>query len=72
MAGVIRLQKRIAARMSAGASLDEVEEALIEPAHLRQDQKSALCLYAWSFTDQGTQLEQASKYVLQVAEVGAD
>jgi hypothetical protein len=72
MAGVLGLQERIAARMSGGASLDEVEEGLIDPARLRQDQKSALWLYAWSMTDRRMQLEQANKYVLQVAEVGAD
>lgn len=72
MAGVIRLKDRIAARMSRGATLDEVEERLIEPAPLRADQKSALWLYAWSLTDQNLQRQQANQYVLQVAEAGAD
>jgi hypothetical protein len=72
MTGVIRLQERIAARMSCGASLDEVEEKLIDPSGLQAEQKSALWLYAWAFTDQRLQLEQANKYVLQVAEAGAD
>jgi hypothetical protein len=70
--GVIRLKERIAARMSRGASLDEVEEKLIDPAPLRADQKSALWLYAWSMTDQQLQRQQANRYLLQVAEAGAD
>jgi hypothetical protein len=64
---VTGLQEVIAAMMSGGASLDTVEERVIEPSALEPDQKSALWLYAWSFTDQLEQRRQATKYLMAVS-----
>lgn len=45
--------------MEAGASLDKVEEEIIEPSDLSDDQKAALWLYAWSHLSAGEQRLQA-------------
>lgn len=43
-----RLVAEIASRMRSGASLVEVEDAVISPSALDSDRKAALWLYAWS------------------------
>jgi phytoene/squalene synthetase len=58
VAGVVRLQERVAALMSCGASLDRVEDEIIDPSDLSADQKAALWLYAWSFMEGREQREQ--------------
>jgi hypothetical protein len=54
-----QLQHLIGREMAAGASLDEVEEEIIEPSDLSDDQKSALWLYAWSYLSAAEQRTQA-------------
>ena len=46
--GVLELQQRIRRRMRRGDSLHDVEDQIIDPAHLDPDQKAVLWLYAWS------------------------
>jgi hypothetical protein len=43
-----RLVADVASRMASGASLTEVEDAVIDPSDLDGDRKAALWLYAWS------------------------
>ncbi len=44
-------RERVAQAVGDGASLDEVEEALIEPAPLPPELRDALWLYAWGLTE---------------------
>lgn len=40
------LQQQIAFAVQAGANLDEIEQAIIDPAPIDEDQKAAMWLYA--------------------------
>ena len=64
--GIVRLQERIAAMMSSGASLDQVQSEVIDPCELSSDQKAALWLYAWSLMEGREQRSQATRYLLDV------
>jgi hypothetical protein len=63
VAGVVRLQERIAALASCGAPLDRIEEEVIEPSDLGSDQKAALWLYAWSCMEGREQREQPARHL---------
>lgn len=43
---VSRLQRQIARAVRAGVGVDEIEELMIDPAPVDEDQKAALWLYA--------------------------
>jgi hypothetical protein len=43
---VLERQRRIALAVRAGAELDEIEVAIIDPAPVDEEQKAALWLYA--------------------------
>ena len=49
--GAQGVHDRIDGLLSEGASLDRVEAEVIDRCGLRQDEKSALWLYAWSLAD---------------------
>jgi hypothetical protein len=66
VAGVVRLQERIAGMMIGGASLDRVEMEIIDDSQLKDDQKAALWLYAWSFMEGQEQRAQATRYLVGV------
>ncbi len=51
MHGAQRMQDQITGLLSEGASLERVEAEVIERCDLRQDEKSALWLFAWSLAD---------------------
>ena len=51
MASVSRLQPRVATMIRNGASLDEVEQQVIEPSKVGPDREAALWLYAWSLME---------------------
>ena len=59
MTSMFRLQERIAALMGSGLSLDQVEQEVIDPAHISGERKAALWLYAWSVS-QGSARELAN------------
>lgn len=59
--GVLELQKRIRARMRSGDSLEDVEEQIIDPAHLDPDQKAVLWLYAWSLVPRRKQRAEVTR-----------
>jgi hypothetical protein len=42
------LQHEIAAGVTAGMAIDEIEDRLIAPAPLPEDQQAALWLYGWA------------------------
>ncbi len=45
------MQDQITGLLSEGASLERVETEVIDRCGLRQDEKSALWLFAWSLAD---------------------
>ena len=52
------MQTEISGLLSEGASLERVETEVIERCDLRQDEKSALWLYAWSLADRPARPEE--------------
>ena len=53
MGGPIRLwRERVAEAIGEGASLDEVDALLIEPAPLPEELRDALWLYAWGLSEE--------------------
>jgi hypothetical protein len=66
VASVVRLQEKIAVMMRSGASLNRVEDEVIDHSRLNSNQKAALWLYAWSFMDGTTQRHEATSYLLNV------
>jgi len=48
---LVELQRTIAGAVEAGAELDAIENEIINPAPIDEDQKSALWLYAEVLTD---------------------
>jgi hypothetical protein len=51
MTTLMDLRRAIDAGLGSGESLATVEEEIIEPSPLSDDEKSALWLYAWSLAD---------------------
>jgi hypothetical protein len=49
--GIRAWRERVAQAVGDGASLDEVEDELIEPAPLPAELRDALWLYAWGLTE---------------------
>ena len=49
--GIRAWRERVAQAVGDGASLDEVDEELIEPAPLPEELRDALWLYAWGLTE---------------------
>jgi hypothetical protein len=45
------LRERVAEALRSGASLDEIQDELIERAPVRPDQRDALWLYAWGLNE---------------------
>lgn len=58
------MQPRIVAAMAEGATIDDVDEQLIESSDLDGEHKAALWLYAWSFLDHASQRREAIDYLL--------
>jgi hypothetical protein len=44
----VRLRETVAMRATSGESLDAIEDEVIEPSGLPEDQKAALWLYGWA------------------------
>jgi len=61
------LRQEIDAGMRRGESFSRVEEDLIEPSRLSDEEKSALWLYAWSFVDWRAQRREALAHITHVA-----
>jgi hypothetical protein len=64
VAKIVRLQERVAAMMQCGATLDRVEDEVINKSDLTSDQRAALWLYAWSFMKGTEQRARATDYLL--------
>jgi len=68
MRNLSRLQERVATMMLDGASLDSVENEVIERSDLNSEQKAAVWLYAWSFVKAREQRTQAERYLAAVGD----
>ncbi len=53
-------RERVARAVGDGASLDEVERSLIDPAPLPGDLRDALWLYAWGLVERESEDEPAA------------
>jgi hypothetical protein len=53
--GIRILRQQVAQAMDDGASLDDVEQAVIRQAPLSPELRSALWLYAWSLDEREAQ-----------------
>ncbi len=58
--GIRPWRERVAQAVGDGASLEEVEHALIEPAPLPPDLRDALWLYAWGLLERDAEHEPAA------------
>jgi hypothetical protein len=63
MATLVELHREIDARMSRGESFSSVENDVIEPSGLPDDELSALWLYGWSFVDRLAQRREARAHL---------
>jgi hypothetical protein len=54
--------------MRRGDSFSKVEDEVIDPSRLPDDQKSALWLFGWSFVSHSSQRREAE---LHIAQLGA-
>lgn len=61
------LRHEIDAGMRRGESFSTVEDDVIEPSLLSDEEKSALWLYAWSFVDWRAQRREALAHITRVA-----
>jgi hypothetical protein len=57
------LRREIDFRMRCGDSFSRVENDVIEPSLLSEEEKSALWLYGWSFVSHRDQRMQAEAYL---------
>jgi hypothetical protein len=67
MAMPVELVREIDARMRRGESFSSVEDDVIDPSGLSDDQKSALWLYGWSFVESHMQRREACAHLARVA-----
>ena len=68
MTRLTELQRAIDAGMRRGESLSTVEDEIIEPSPLSDEEKSALWLYAWSFVDWPAQRREAHAHTARTGE----
>jgi hypothetical protein len=64
---MVEEQSRIIAMMERGATFDDVEEDIINPAPCDDDAKAALWLFAWSFVPPGKQRYEANQHLRRIA-----
>ena len=69
MATLVELRCEIDARMHRGASFSSIEDDVIDPSGLSEDQKSALWLYGWSFVALDAQRREACAHIAQLAAI---
>lgn len=53
-----QLQQRIIQAVKAGMDLDAIEETIIDPASVEEDEKAALWLYAQALRERGSLIRQ--------------
>jgi hypothetical protein len=68
MRTLAELHSEVGAGMRGGASFSSVDDDVIEPSDLSEDQKSALSLYGWSFVDWRAQRREADAHIAQLVD----
>lgn len=68
MAGIDEFRSEIDARMRRGHSFTSLEDEVIDPSDLSEDEKSALWLYAWSFVGRRAQRREARAHMARLTE----
>jgi hypothetical protein len=53
LSAIASLQRQIDERLSGGEPLAKIEDDVIEPSDLSEEDKSALWLYGWASLDEG-------------------
>jgi hypothetical protein len=71
MATLAELRCEIDARMHRGASFSSIEDDVIDPSNLPEEEKSALWLYGWSFVAPEAQRREAHAHITQLAAIKA-
>jgi hypothetical protein len=66
MAGLDEFRSEIEARMRRGHSFTSLEDEVIEPSDLSDDEKSALWLYGWSFVSRRAQRREARAHIARL------
>ena len=67
MATLVELHLEIDARMRRGESFSSVEDDVIEPSGLCDDEMAALWLYGWSFVDRPAQRREATAHITRLS-----
>lgn len=70
MATLVELCFEIDARMHRGESFSSIEDDVIDPSGLSEENKSALWLFGWSFVDLGAQRREANAHIAQLTREG--
>jgi hypothetical protein len=65
MAELSELQTEVGTRLRRGDSFARVEDEVIEPSGLTEDQKSALWLYGWSYVEAGRERYEERQHVIR-------
>jgi hypothetical protein len=63
------LRNEVDVCMRRGDSFSTVEDEVIEPSRLSEDQKSALWLYGWSFVSAGSQRREAESHIARLGAI---
>jgi hypothetical protein len=66
MATMVELRCEIDARLRRGESFSSVEDDVIEPSGLSDDEMAALWLYGWSFVDRFAQRREARAHIARL------
>jgi hypothetical protein len=66
MSALDELGCEIDARMRRGHSFSSLEDEVIEPSDLSEDEKSALWLHAWSFVHWRAQRREARAHIARL------
>lgn len=61
------ISERIARRRMTPETVDTIDQELIQPTSLSDDQKAALWLYAWSHLSRRRQIAEVRTYLKQLA-----
>ena len=70
MATLRELRDEVEFCMRRGDSFSTVEDEVIEPSRLSDDQKSALWLFGWSFVSHGAQRKEAESHLSRLRDTG--
>ena len=67
MATMVELHGEIDERMRRGESFSSVEDDVIQPSGLSDDEMAALWLYGWSFVDRVAQRQEARAHIARLS-----